>query len=152
MPAQKQFWTNTSIICLVYTQFRVTMTCIEWTNYSDALFSIKIDNQCQLFLPLYMWEGPFQGDSSSMHNVWFRSNYPLGVSSRMHGTNGVGVCVVEFHRKWSIFYGMFTIGTWSTLVQVMVWCMMAPNHYRNQCWLITRGALYIIAHDHEGEI
>ena len=26
--------------------------------------------------------------------------------------------------------------TWSTLVQVMVCCLMAPSHYLNQCWLI----------------
>ena len=26
--------------------------------------------------------------------------------------------------------------TWSTLVQVMAWCLMAPNHYLNQYWLI----------------
>ena len=24
----------------------------------------------------------------------------------------------------------------STLVQVMAWCLMAPSHYLNQCWLI----------------
>ena len=24
----------------------------------------------------------------------------------------------------------------STLAQVMVWCLMAPRHYLNQCWLI----------------
>ena len=27
--------------------------------------------------------------------------------------------------------------TWSTLVQVMAWCLSAPSHYLNQCWLIT---------------
>ena len=26
--------------------------------------------------------------------------------------------------------------TWSTLVQVMAWCLTAPSHYLNQCWLI----------------
>ena len=26
--------------------------------------------------------------------------------------------------------------TWSTLVQVMACCLMAPSHYLNQCWLI----------------
>ena len=26
--------------------------------------------------------------------------------------------------------------TWSTLVQVMACCLMAPTHYLNQCWLI----------------
>ena len=25
--------------------------------------------------------------------------------------------------------------TWSTLVQVMAWCLRAPSHYLNQCWL-----------------
>ena len=27
-------------------------------------------------------------------------------------------------------------GTWSTLVQVMACCLMAPSHHLNQCWLI----------------
>ena len=26
--------------------------------------------------------------------------------------------------------------TWSTLVQVMACCLIAPNHYLNQCWLL----------------
>ena len=25
--------------------------------------------------------------------------------------------------------------SWSTLAQVMAWCLMAPSHYLNQCWL-----------------
>ena len=25
---------------------------------------------------------------------------------------------------------------WSTLVEVMAWCLAAPSHYLNQCWLI----------------
>ena len=25
---------------------------------------------------------------------------------------------------------------WSTLAQVMAWCLTAPSHYLNQCWLI----------------
>ena len=28
-------------------------------------------------------------------------------------------------------------GTRSTLAQVMAWCLTAPSHYLNQCWLIT---------------
>ena len=28
--------------------------------------------------------------------------------------------------------------TWSTLVQVMAWCLMAPSHYLNQCRLIIK--------------
>ena len=26
--------------------------------------------------------------------------------------------------------------SWSTLTQVMAWCLSAPSHYLNQCWLI----------------
>ena len=25
--------------------------------------------------------------------------------------------------------------SWSALAQVMAWCLMAPSHYLNQCWL-----------------
>ena len=32
--------------------------------------------------------------------------------------------------------------TWSTLVQVMAWCLMAPSHYLNQCWLIISEVLW----------
>ena len=28
--------------------------------------------------------------------------------------------------------------SWSTLVQVMAWCLTAPSHYLNQCWLISK--------------
>ena len=31
--------------------------------------------------------------------------------------------------------------SWSTLVQVMACCLMAPSHYLNQCWLITSEVL-----------
>ena len=33
---------------------------------------------------------------------------------------------------------------WSrtTLTQVMTWCLTAPSHYLNQCWLIIRGVLW----------
>ena len=34
----------------------------------------------------------------------------------------------------------------STLAQVMVCCLTAPNHYLNQCWLIITG---VLCHSHE---
>ena len=37
--------------------------------------------------------------------------------------------------------------TWSTLVQVMAWCLTAPSHYLNQCWFLTSEVLW---HSHEG--
>ena len=32
--------------------------------------------------------------------------------------------------------------SWSTLAQVMAWCLMAPSHYLNQCWLIIKDILW----------
>ena len=30
---------------------------------------------------------------------------------------------------------------WSTLVKIMAWCLMAPSHYLNRCWLLISGVL-----------
>ena len=30
---------------------------------------------------------------------------------------------------------------WSKLIQIMAWCLMAPSHYLNQCWLIITDVL-----------
>ena len=38
----------------------------------------------------------------------------------------------RFHRR--LFWD--PIGKTSALVQVMAWCLMAPSHYMDQCWLI----------------
>ena len=40
-------------------------------------------------------------------------------------------------------------GTESTLAQVMAWCLTAPSHYLNQCWLIISKVLW---HSLEGII
>ena len=37
--------------------------------------------------------------------------------------------------------------TWSRLVQVMAWCLMAPSHYLNEFWLILSKVLH---HSREG--
>ena len=36
---------------------------------------------------------------------------------------------------------------WSTLVQVMACCLMAPSHYLNQCWLIISKVLWYSSED-----
>ena len=37
--------------------------------------------------------------------------------------------------------------SWSTLVQVMACCLMAPSHYLNQCWLIISKVLWHSSED-----
>ena len=36
--------------------------------------------------------------------------------------------------------------TWSTMVQKMSWCLMAPRHFINQCWLIINEAPWHSSH------
>ena len=38
--------------------------------------------------------------------------------------------------------------TWSTLALLMAWCLTAPSHYLNQCWLIIKG---VIGHSPKSE-
>ena len=37
----------------------------------------------------------------------------------------------------------------STLALVMAWCLTAPSHYRNQCWLIIK---YVLWHSHQSHL
>ena len=55
--------------------------------------------------------------------------------------NGRGWCKIAIATKWYQFHTTdawwFSLSrTWSTLVQAMAWCLMAPSHYMNWCWLI----------------
>ena len=43
-----------------------------------------------------------------------------------------GLVAPPYGDKWS----------GSKLAQVMAWCLMAPSHYQNQCWLIIRDILW----------
>ena len=60
----------------------------------------------------------------------------------------MNICVAEFSTQrqnclnwlW-LSDTMRHIGSWSTLVHVMAWYLMAPSHYLNQCWLIIKGIL-----------
>ena len=33
--------------------------------------------------------------------------------------------------------------SWSTLAQVMAWCLTAPSHYISQCWLINKLVIWL---------
>ena len=34
-------------------------------------------------------------------------------------------------------HAIWHLRSWSTLIQVMASCLIAPSHYQNQCWLIS---------------
>ena len=40
------------------------------------------------------------------------------------------------HHWFRLYHMMWCAKTWSTLVQVVAWCLMAPSLYLSQCWLM----------------
>ena len=71
-----------------------------------------------------------QATSHYLSQCWPRSMSPNGVT-RPQWVNWLLPSDTIWHHR-----------TWSTLVQVMACCLMAPSHYLNQCWLITNGSLW----------
>ena len=64
-----------------------------------------------------------------------RNSRGLVINSLMPGD--IMGCWSEWVIKFSLSPTVMWCGRfWSTLVQVMAWCLMAPSHYLNQCWLI----------------
>ena len=53
-------------------------------------------------------------------------------------------CVLNEHGCTTHYSLMKPNGvrSWSTLVQVMTWCLMVPGHYANQCWQIISEVLW----------
>ena len=74
-------------------------------------------------------------------NVWTKYARPLArpVDTRGHFTTSVFCAVVEtFVNSLWPNNAILRHGLGSTLAQVMAWCLTAPSHYLNQCWLVIR--------------
>ena len=86
-------------------------------------------------------------------NIWWNSarSWVWGVScwymySRKirrneNAINALKQKVLDMHTHWHVNSLWHSDAIWqlrsgSTLVQLMVCCLMAPSHYLNQCWLI----------------
>ena len=80
--------------------------------------------------------------------TWLRGNFHL-VEGKMNSVIRlpVGQCKFLFlsgFRPWLLFavgllgpcYAIWRHRAWSTLVQVMDWCLLAPIHYLNKCCII----------------
>ena len=57
----------------------------------------------------------------------------------------------RYNKLWSIFTHSLWRGvtiwchiTWSTLVQTMTWCLLAPSYYLNRCWLLSTEVFKIL--------
>ena len=57
---------------------------------------------------------------------------PRSWSSTILTKTGLFPCLVSV-TDWP---PVWLCRSWSTVVEVMAWCLMAPSHYLNQCWLV----------------
>ena len=61
-----------------------------------------------------------------------------------HSVNHISIFIT---RPLTHCYTIYGHRSESALAQVMAWCLMAPSHYQNQCWLIISEVLW---HSPEG--
>ena len=94
------------------------LTCCQWKSWEQipVKFESKYNNfHIQLFSSIFhsrklIWKCCLQNDGHLVHALIFSPLWPSG----------------------TIWWQRIE----STLVQVMAWCLMAPSHYLNQCWLL----------------
>ena len=55
--------------------------------------------------------------------------------------NSEYMLIHKLHWLW-LGDAIWHLRSWSTLIQVMAWCLMAPSHYLNQCWLTINKILW----------
>ena len=73
-------------------------------------------------------------------NTWFLWIFILHHNCRIY--HGLLMANISCHHKLLNCGLVMHQITWLTLVQVMAWCLMAPSHYLDQCWLIIKGVLW----------
>ena len=66
--------------------------------------------------------------------LYFSQSRRPGVEKQSDHLNHC-ILVTPYDRHWRR-------RTWSTLVQVMAWCLEAPSHYLIQCWSIISDVLW----------
>ena len=139
----------------ILTDIRVSNTQ-PWPCMNPPVYLTSTTSQCILFNSkyLFVWVVHINFWGCSWHkfprnyftqwqiswfagqNVWKCEVYDLKVS----------ILLKIWAATWTLVYLLFKSlwpsdaiwrkGSMSTLVQVMAWCLTAPSHYLNQCWLI----------------
>ena len=89
---------------------------------------------------------------TASHPLWRGIAIPIRENDRNYGTKTVTKAMLVythmflFQSQWRVSTHCGLVTQWryssgSTIAQVMGCCLMAPSHYLNQCWLITKGVL-----------
>ena len=112
-----------------------------WNSIKISLEFVPRDpiNNIPALVQIMAWRRPGDKPLSSQWWLLYRRIYAsLGLNelrSEMHFERNDGLVVKENNSIWpsdAICYH----GSWSTLVQIMACCLMAPSHNLNQCQCI----------------
>ena len=109
-------------ISLVALQLREIHTKIT-LSWAHILFATRVHSLCYIYITMYLW------------TRWHHSNWLTGAHKIEHKS-----ITSTVNSLWPSD-AIWCHRTWATLIQVMAWCLTAPSHYLNQCWLIINEVL-----------
>ena len=76
------------------------------------------------------------------HIVRFESHYHVSFCTKLRHQYPIKCCfTIWFNFLWSSD-AKWRHSSWSTLAQIMVWCLTIPSHHLYQYWLIISGAFW----------
>ena len=110
------------------------------TSIDDKLKSTIMVNESAYYLEFADFlSGPWPGMcGSGWYQLWSGPEYAgagslnadmLGYTGERYWCEDVANPLWPSHALWADRSG-------STLAQIMAWCLTAPSHYLNQCWLL----------------
>ena len=111
--------------------------------FHDAIMISKYHRECWTsFCLIIIWLVPC-GRRTRSWNEHKSDGYVLGVCKN-YGmfTKHIHDFLARFINSLDLDEAIWCHATWSTLLQVMAWCPMAPSHYLNLCWLIIKEVLW----------
>ena len=117
------------------------------SSENDILFALpsESDNQIIYRFIIYRWIIISISNICLLTTIWMNSEGPHYLTSKsikyLIIQNKVSI-FVKYHPLYALNSlwpsdVLWWQGSRSTLAQVMACCLTAPNHFLNQCWLIT---------------
>ena len=125
LPGQRQaiIWTNAGILLMGSPRTNFNEILIDIHTFSIKKIHFKISS------------GKWQPFCLSLNVFMTRIVASVTAAKRHVPLDHIYTCHFKLMDPWRWH------GIWSSLVQVMAWCLMAPSHYLNQCCLIINEVL-----------
>ena len=115
--------------CKLHRRRTLVTSLLHWPIYCKRPFQ-NMDHLSRCRIPIIKIRLPFD-------SIKFITGIPILVKQHIwYGNSPCGGGYWILNSLWLIDT-IWHQRSWSTLVQVMAFCLTAPSHYLNLCWLIT---------------